>query len=153
MSSKKLWALISKLERAIKDTMESSPEIADLVERIQAEGVEVSLNCIALFSDPRGRAFTSPAGKTARGGRKPSSGGRPSDGAGGSGGAKQEEKPARAGGPRARKKGAPPPASPRGRRGGGEGGGGGFESPSSGPKLELNEKDREFLRSIGIRFD
>jgi hypothetical protein len=113
MPSKKLWAYISRLEKAIKETMESSAEIAELVEKIQAEGVEVSLNCIALFSDPKGRTFTSPAGKVVKGKR-----GRP--------GPKGKAKPGAA----SRKKDLARP-----------------------PKLEINEKDREFLRSIGIRFD
>jgi hypothetical protein len=112
MPSKKLWALISRLEHAIKKTMESSAEIAELVERIQAEGIDVSLNCIALFSDPQGRTFTGATGKIAR--RRKSPGARP-------GGRKKKEPPARAG------------AAPE--------------------KLELSDKDREFLRSIGIRFD
>src|SRR5438094_89343 len=70
MPSKKLWGYIAKLEKAIKEVMESSPEIAELVEKIQGEGVEVSLNCIALFSDTKGRSFTSPAGKITRDGHK-----------------------------------------------------------------------------------
>src|SRR5437867_3848801 len=76
MPSKKLWAYISRLEKVIKETMECSPEIAELVEKIQAEGVEVSLNCIALFSDPSGRTFTSPAGKIVKGGRRPAARGK-----------------------------------------------------------------------------
>lgn len=111
MPSKKLWAYISRLEKAIKQTLESSAEIAEFVAKIQAEGVEVSLNCIALFSDPKGRTFTSPAGKILKGKRRPAP--------------KGKQKPA------SRKKDLVRPA----------------------PKLEINEKDREFLRSIGIRFD
>lgn len=130
MPSKKLWAYISRLERAIKDTMESSPEIAKLVEKIQAEGVEVSLNCIALFSDPNGRTFTSPAGKIVKRAKGPA--------------AAPPEVP-RAN-PVRKKPGRRPkgrPASP--------GPAGNAAAPT--PKLDISEKDREFLRSIGIRFD
>jgi hypothetical protein len=111
--SKKLWAYIARLEKAIKETMESSPEIAALVEKIQAEGVEVSLNCIALFSDPHGRTFTSPAGKIVKGQKRRA-------------GPRKKASPGRP-----KKEGAARPV----------------------PKLELSDKDREFLRSIGIRFD
>src|SRR4051812_1845300 len=65
MPSKKLWAYISKLEKVIKSTMESSEEIAELVSKIQDEGIEVSLNCIALFSDPKGKTFTGPMAESA----------------------------------------------------------------------------------------
>lgn len=67
MPSKKLWAYIARLEKVIRSTMESSDEISDLVTKIQQEGVEVSLNCIALFSDSQGRSFTTPeAGRAFR---------------------------------------------------------------------------------------
>ena len=92
--------------------MECSPEIAELVRKIQAEGLEVSPNSIAHFSDPSGRTFTSPAGKIVKGARRAAPRGKKKPGS-------SRKKPATA--------------------------------PS--PKLDLNEKDREFLRSIGIRFD
>jgi hypothetical protein len=121
MPSKKLWGFIAKLEKAIKEVMENSPEIAELVEKIQGEGVEVSLNCIALFSDLKGRSFTSPSGKITREGHKHA--------------AEDPEKRAPAKGKRKTKK----------RKG--------AVAPSPIAGLELNDKDREFLKSIGIRFD
>jgi class 3 adenylate cyclase len=124
MPSKKLWAYIAKLEKVIKSTMESSEEISDLVEKIQGEGVEVSLNCIALFSDPNGKSFTGPeAERAARAAAAAASaaarklrklkGKKPT--------AKGEKKA-----PRARKK----PAD-----------------------FKVTDADREFLKQIGIKFD
>jgi hypothetical protein len=58
MAKKRLWAYIARLEKVIKATMEGSDEIADLVAKINNEGVDISINCIALFSDRSGRALT-----------------------------------------------------------------------------------------------
>ncbi|MGH7298328.1 MAG: hypothetical protein ACRELB_25535 [Polyangiaceae bacterium] len=125
MPSKKLWGYVAKLEKAIKEVMESSPEIAALVEKIQGEGVEVSLNCIALFSDLKGRSFTSPSGKITREGGKRR--------------AATPEEPA-AVPTRGKKKATRKRAKDA-------------VAPGSAGALDLSDKDREFLRSIGIRFD
>ena len=56
--SKKILALIAELEQVIKENLESSEHIARLVEKIQKEGVQVSLNFIALFSNVKGQDLT-----------------------------------------------------------------------------------------------
>lgn len=133
MPSKKLWAYIAKLEKVIKSTMESSPEISDLVERIQSEGVEVSLNCIALFSDPNGKSFTGPeADRAAR-----------AAAAAASAAAKQIEKDPK-------KRGKKPTTTPKGGKKGTP------KRPRAAKKpadFSVTDEDREFLKQIGIRFD
>jgi hypothetical protein len=149
MPSKKLWAYIAKLEKVIKETMESSDEIAELVAKIQDEGIEVSLNCIALFSDPKGKTFTGP------------SGGHPLNAAsaaaaaaaakaiteGKKRGRKRPASPSDEGAKEAAPDGAPPARRTkrpgRGARSKGEAGSG----------LQVTEADREFLKEIGIRID
>lgn len=72
MASKRLWSYIARLEKVIKATMESSDEIAELVAKINGEGVDISINCIALFTDPAGKTFAGKGedGKKAREPRK-----------------------------------------------------------------------------------
>ena len=131
MPSKKLWAYIAKLEKVIKSTMESSEEIAELVEKIQREGVEVSLNCIALFSDPEGRSFAGPnaeAAAAALGGHKAID---------------PKKKPGR-------KKKTPETTSTS--KAGGKAAAGKGKGKAK-PEFKVTDADREFLRQIGIRFD
>ncbi|HVY60777.1 MAG TPA: hypothetical protein VHF22_03950 [Planctomycetota bacterium] len=130
MPNKKLWAYIAKLEKVIKSTMESSSEISELVEKIQREGVEVSLNCIALFSDPNGRSFTGPSGSSsameeaARKLRNLQKGKTPAKG------------------------GKKKPGTPKGKKPvAGKG------SKKAKPEFKVTDADREFLKNIGIRFD
>ena len=123
MPSKKLWAYIAKLEKVIKSTMESSPEISELVEKIQKEGVEVSLNCIALFSDPSGKSFTGPGGAAAAA-------------AAAAGKELTKKKPAGRRKPRTPKK---KPADAK--------------AKEPRPEFRVTDDDRKFLRDIGIRFD
>lgn len=123
MPSKKLWAYIARLEKVIKQTMESSEEISELVEKIQREGVEVSLNCIALFSDHEGRSFTGPdADRAARAAAE-----------------------AMAAGKAAQKKGKKPAARKKQTAAG--------KPAGAKADLHVTDADREFLRQIGIRFD
>lgn len=131
MPSKKLWAYIAKLEKVIKQTMESSEEIAELVAKIQQEGIEVSLNCIALFSDPQGKSFTGPAaeaagftGKMPPGSKKPAT--RRGTTKGGKAAAPGKGK-----------------ATPAGK-------GKGKVKPD---EFKVTDADKEFLKQIGIRFD
>ena len=125
-SRNKLWAYIAKLEKVIKTTMESSEEISELVEKIQREGIEVSLNCIALFSDPKGRTFAG------------SSGG---PGAAAAAAAAEAAKSGAKGRPRKAKKTDKKPAA----AGKGKG--------KAKPEFKVTDADREFLKQIGIRFD
>lgn len=125
MPSKKLWAYIAKLEKVIKATMESSAEISDLVEKIQREGIEVSLNCIALFSDPEGRSFTGPEADRARAAAAAAAQGKL-----GMSKKRRRKKPS-AGGP---KKATAGKSKPK-------------------PEFKVTDADREFLKKIGIRFD
>lgn len=159
MPSKKLWAYISKLEKVIKSTMESNEEIAELVSKIQDEGIEVALNCIALFSDPKGKTFAGPMAEGAmnqanaaavaaaaaaaaaakakgrkRRGKKvddPAEAALEAEGA--------TEAPPEKGAKRKRKK---PEAAAQAKGAKGE-----------QPEFRVTDKDREFLKEMGIRFD
>ena len=128
MPSKKLWAYIAKLEKVIKQTMESSEEIAELVAKIQQEGIDVSLNCIALFSDPQGKSFTGPAAEAAgfTGKNAPPTGKKP---------------PARRG-----TKGGKAAAGEKGKAAAGKG-------KAKKPEFKVTDADKEFLKNIGIRFE
>ena len=123
MPSKKLWAYISRLEKVIKSTMESSEEISSLVEKIQREGIEVSLNCIALFSDPEGRSFTGPDADKAR--------------------AAAAAAASAASARKAKGQKKKPPAKGKKKATAGK----------KKPEFRVTDADREFLKNIGIRFD
>jgi len=165
MPNRKIWAYIARLERAIKHRIESSEEIADLIIKIQAEGVEVSLNCIAFFSDPTGRTLTGRekqalGGKLAKLGkelteelkklRELSEGRNPRRREAARGRSSPEDGEAQARGrtggkgPEDRTRTGKTPPGRRLKR----------ERPKpAAPNFEINDADREFLRSIGIRFD
>ena len=53
----KLKGYIAELEQVIRKMMEDSDEIAQLVAKIQEEGIQVTLNFLALFFDPSGNPF------------------------------------------------------------------------------------------------
>ncbi len=127
MPSKKLWAYIAKLEKVIKSTMETSSEISELVEKIQREGIEVSLNCIALFSDPEGRSFTGPDADRARAAAAAAA--AAARGKLLSKGKKRGKKPAAGAGKKA------------------------LSKSKAKPEFRVTDADREFLKQIGIRFD
>jgi hypothetical protein len=130
MPNKKLWAYIAKLEKVIKSTMESSEEISELVEKIQREGVEVSLNCIALFSDPNGRSFTGPDARAAA-----------AAGAIEEAAKKLRSVKGRSAGGKGKKKPTARKAKP------------GAKGSKRKPDFRVTDADREFLKNIGIRFD
>jgi hypothetical protein len=125
MPSKKLWAYIARLEKIIKSTIESSPEISELVEKIQREGVEVSLNCIALFSDREGRSFAIP--DAARAAIEAAA-------------AKEKEKSV----PKRRRRKSPPASGKKRPPAKGK---------KATPEFKVTDADREFLKQIGIKFD
>lgn len=47
MERQELWAVVARLEQAIRDTVENSEEINALVAQLQQAGVEIQLNCVA----------------------------------------------------------------------------------------------------------
>ena len=50
----KILELIQRLEKLIKETIENTPELSEIIEEIREEGIQVSLNFIAMFADKDG---------------------------------------------------------------------------------------------------
>jgi hypothetical protein len=59
-----LWAYIARLEQAIRESMERSDEIADIVAKLQDKGVQVSINCVAQIVTPDGVVLKAPGAES-----------------------------------------------------------------------------------------